>query len=245
MKKKIWTTILILLVLSISVFAQQGANDTGITDDKGSDVATPTLYAEKQPKLTGDDSNQTKEQTTEQEQTRNEAEQEQIRTQQRTEVQNQIQTQKQALDDELKGMSEKEQKVYRNQNTVREAVHALLAMENLTGGIGKNVSAIAREFNNSVQATIRAEERIETRSAFRRFFAGGDHDAAQELEAETQQNQERIQELKKLKDSCDCDEETQNMMQEQIQNMEQEQTRLKSLADKEKKSKGMFGWIWK
>ncbi|MCK9307901.1 MAG: hypothetical protein M0P17_10290, partial [Methanoculleus sp.] len=35
-----------------------------------------------------------------------------------------------------------------DRNRVRLAVHALLAAENRTGGIGQNVSAIAREVNN-------------------------------------------------------------------------------------------------
>ncbi|MFY1644910.1 hypothetical protein ACK11Z_14360, partial [Methanoculleus bourgensis] len=38
----------------------------------------------------------------------------------------------------------------RDQNQVRLAVHTLLAAENRTGGIGRNISVIAREFNNSV-----------------------------------------------------------------------------------------------
>ena len=72
-------------------------------------------------------------------------------------------------------------------------------MEDLAGGIGKNVSAIAKNFNNSVQATINAEAKIEKRSGFARFFAGGDHDAAEAIEAEVEQNKLRIQELKQLK----------------------------------------------
>ena len=75
-----------------------------------------------------------------------------------------IQQKQQAMNQELEGKKEKEQNVYQNQNQVRLAVHSLLAMENLVGGIGKNVSQIARQFNNSVQATIRAEEKIQTQT---------------------------------------------------------------------------------
>jgi hypothetical protein len=100
-------------------------------------------------------------------------------------------------------------------------------------------------FNNSVQATIRAEEKIQTKSGFARFFSGGDEKSAAEIEAQVTQNRERIQELTQLRDQCQCDEEVKAMMQEQIRNMEQEQTRLQELAQKEKKSKGLFGWIWK
>ncbi|MFH1106092.1 MAG: hypothetical protein V1731_02680, partial [Candidatus Aenigmatarchaeota archaeon] len=51
------------------------------------------------------------------------------------------------LNKEMERLENREQNVYKNQNKVRIAVHTLLAMENLTGGIGRNVSAIARDFN--------------------------------------------------------------------------------------------------
>lgn len=137
---------------------------------------------------------------------------------------------------------DEKRKVYENQNEVRAAVHAFLAMENMTG-IGKNVSAIAKEFDNSIMSTIRAEERINNRSRIKRFFAGGDEEAAKEIEAETEMNKERIEEIKKLKEQASEDEK--EVMNEQITEMEKEQTRLKELAQKEKKSKGLFGWIWK
>ena len=169
----------------------------------------------------------------------------QLKAQTKTQLQEMVQQKQQAMIQEIEGKSEKEQKVYQNQNQVRMAVHTLLAMEDLVGGIGKNVSQIARQFNNSVQATIIAEEKIQTRSRFRRFFAGGDKSSAEEIEQEVNQNRLRIQELKQLHEQCDCDDEIKAMMQEQIQSMEQEQNRLQELAQKEKKSKGMFGWLWK
>ncbi|MBN2459887.1 hypothetical protein JXB28_06405 [Candidatus Woesearchaeota archaeon] len=186
-------------------------------------------------------------------QTANQGEEQKIMVQQREQVRAQspeelgqmIQARQQEMSQEMSGKSEKEQKVLQNQNQVRLAVHALLAMEDLAGGIGPQVSEIARNFDNSVQATIRAEEKIQAKSGFARFFTGGDEKAAAELEREVSQNQQRIQELKQLKDSCDCGEEVKSMMQEQIQNMEQEQNRLQELSQKEQKSKGLFGWIWK
>ena len=78
-----------------------------------------------------------------------------------------------------------------------------------------------------------------------KFFAGGDEEAAEEIEQEVNRNQERIQELKRLMQECDCNEELKAMIQEHIQNMEQEQNRLQELAENEKNSKGIFGWLWK
>ena len=163
----------------------------------------------------------------------------------RESVQQRQQQMEQELQQQMAGKSEKVQNVYRNQNQVRLAVHALLEMKEELGGIGQQVSELAQGFDNSVQATLRAEEKIQTRSGFRRFFAGGDAEAADELEQEVNQNMQRIQEMKQLHADCDCGEEAKAMLQEQIQSMEQEQNRLQELAQQEMKSKGVFGWIWK
>ncbi|MEM4638076.1 MAG: hypothetical protein QXK76_03600 [Candidatus Woesearchaeota archaeon] len=163
---------------------------------------------------------------------------------QKESIKSKIQLRQNELEQELQKANSKQKEVLKNQNKVRLAVHTLLELENM-GGIGKNISAIAREFNNSVQSTIRAEERIMTKSAFARFFTGGDEKAAAELESEVLRNQERILKLKQLRDQCECDEETKALIQEQTRLMEQEQERLKELSQQAKKSKGILGWIWK
>ena len=86
----------------------------------------------------------------------------------------------------------------KNQNEVRIAVHTLLSMENRTGGIGQNISAIAREFNNSVNMSEKLEQKIQDRSGIMRVFLGGDRDAAGQLANITSQNQARIQKIQQL-----------------------------------------------
>jgi len=168
---------------------------------------------------------------------------EQLRARNVSELRVMIQEREREMEQEMANLGEVQQEIYRNQNRVRLAVHSLLAMENLTGGIGRNVSQIAREFNNSVQATIRAEERIQTRRGILRFFVGGDGEAAEEIEQEVNRNRERIQQLTQLRQQCNCSEEVQAMLQEKIQAMEQEQNRLQQLSQNEKQNRGIFGWI--
>ena len=156
-----------------------------------------------------------------------------------------IQQKKQQMDKEIEKTGNKKQQILKNQNRLRLAVHSLLAIENLTGGIGPQVREIARNFNNSVKTTITAEEKIQTRWGLTKFFFGGDAEAAEKIETEVNKNQQRIQKLKQLREQCNCSEEVKTMMQEQIQQMMQEQIRLKKLAQSEKKNKGIFGWLWK
>ncbi len=160
-----------------------------------------------------------------------------------TEAKEMVQQRKQEMNQEMQVLSNVQQKVYQNQNQVREAVHALVAIEDLAPGIGPQVSQIAHEFNNSVQATIIAEEKIQKRNVFVKFFMGGEKNAAEDMERELNQNQQRIQELKRLREECACGEEIKVMIQEQVQNIEQEQVRLQQLANKEKSAQGVFGWI--
>lgn len=160
------------------------------------------------------------------------------------ELKQMIQERKQEMDQEAQSLGENQKKVYQNQNEVRLAVHSLLAMEDLVGGIGQQVSQIAREFDNSVQSTIKAEEKIQTKNHFIKFFTGGDDESAGLIEQEVNRNQERIEQLKELLAECDCDEELKEIIQEQIVNIEQEQNRLQQLAESEQEYKGLFDWLF-
>jgi hypothetical protein len=163
----------------------------------------------------------------------------------RNELQLRIEQKQREQDRELANMTAPEQAVQRNRNAVRLAVHTFLSLGEVDGGIGQNLSAIARNYNNSVQASVRAEERIESRSGFVRFFAGGDEEAAAELERLRLQNQERIREMNSLIGECECDQETKALLREQLMNMEGEQVRLQQIVVRENADMGLFGWIWK
>lgn len=169
----------------------------------------------------------------------------QIKAKDTEELKQMIQQKQQEMEQERARAGGIEGKVFQNQNSVRLAVHSLLAMEDLVGGIGPQVRLVAREFNNSVQATIKAEEKIQKRSKIKKFFLGGDEEAAAELESEIESNKLRIQQLKQLKEQCGCGSEVKELFMEQMQNMELEQERLGQLVKEEKDSKGLFGWMFR
>lgn len=129
-----------------------------------------------------------------------------------------------------------------DRDRVRLAVHALLGAGNQTGGIGENVSAIAREINNSVEKTVRAEEQIRARHAFMRFLFGGDAEAARLIEEEAQRNRERTAELGYLIGNSTCDDATRTMLQKQARTIEQGQDRLRTLASEEMQVRSLFSW---
>jgi|GEM_PF-2797217 len=145
------------------------------------------------------------------------------------------------LDEEAAKMGGKKEKVYKKQNRVRAAVHSLLAMEGMAGGIGPEVSKIAREFNNSCKKTTDAEVKIEERSKMREIFMGGDEKAAEEIEVEVQKNRTLLERLKDLRNQAPSGD-VKVVMDEQIQVITEENDRLKELAEKEKKLRGLFNW---
>jgi len=133
----------------------------------------------------------------------------------------------------------------KNHNEVRIAVHTLLSLEDRTGGIGQNISALAREFNNSVSMSEQLEKKIQDRTGIMRIFVGGDRDAAGQLANITSQNQARIQKIQQLIATATLDPEVRAFLEEQLQAMQNEETRLEQLATREQQDRGLFGWFVK
>jgi hypothetical protein len=136
-------------------------------------------------------------------------------------------------------------KEFKNQNIVRERVMSLLALRNMTedSGIGQQVAEVAREFDNSINKTQAAEERINSRGWVERLLTGGDDKAADEIETEVTDNRARIAQLKELRKGTS--EEIGQFIDEQLKELDVEQNRLQGLAQREKESKGIFGWLYK
>ncbi len=148
-----------------------------------------------------------------------------------------------SLNATLRNVSLEQRERVQNENEVRLSVSTLLEMENLSGNIGRNVSAIAREFNATAVSAWTFEERIRNRNTFTRLLYGGDRDAALQITNLTAQNQARIQEMNQLMSNATLDPEVRAMMEEQIRIMEKEQERLEQLSQHEQDDRGFFGWF--
>jgi hypothetical protein len=151
-----------------------------------------------------------------------------------------IQNNEDKLNEEINSMNKNQKIIYENQNKVRNSIYSLLSMENLIPNIGILVSDIARQLNGSVQKIIIAEEKIQKRNFFVRFFLGGDKKSADEIETELKLNEKRISDLETLKLRCECSGEIKNIFEQQIQIIKEEQNRLQRLIDSEKSSNGLF-----
>ncbi len=153
-----------------------------------------------------------------------------------------IQTRSGQLDQEVATSTASEQETIKNQNRVRLAVNTMLSAQTLLGGIGLQVSNIAKQIDNSLQVTVNAEDRIQNRSALARIFMGGDSANANAIKQEVEQNQTRIQQLTQLINQANVSSDVKTVLQAQIQNMTAEQTRLQNLANQQLGQWGIFSW---
>lgn len=153
-----------------------------------------------------------------------------------------IEERRQELEDEETSTTEKNKDIVENANEVRLAVHALLSSKELLGGIGEQVSEIAKQMNDSVATTTSAEAKIESRSFLVKLFFGGDKETAKVISKEAERNQKSIEKLTELLDQATLSVDFQAALKAQITAIQDAQARLQALAEKEQEMWGLFSW---
>jgi len=130
----------------------------------------------------------------------------------------------------------------KNTNKVRIATNSLVVSKNLLGGIGQQVSEIAKKVSDSVATTTVAEAKIQSRGFFTRLFFGGDSVAAKVINEEVSQNQQHIDQLAQLLGQANISSDIKTTLDEQISALKDAQARLQDLARKEQKMWGLLSW---
>lgn len=153
-----------------------------------------------------------------------------------------IEKRKHELEQEVASSSPEHKNIVENANEVRLAVHSLLSSKELLGGIGQQVSEVAKQMNDSVATTTDVEAKIQSRSFLTRLFFGGDKTSAEVIAQEAAQNQKRIAVLTELLGQATISADMQAVLKEQISALQVAQTHLQDLADKEKSAWGLFSW---
>lgn len=158
------------------------------------------------------------------------------------ELKQKIEERKRELEDEEASTTPRFKNVMKNANEVRLAVHTLLASKDLLGGIGQQVSEIAKRMNDSVATTTNAEAQIESRSFLSKIFFGGDKRAAEAISKEAKRNQESIAKLTELLNEANLSADFQAAIEAQITALKEAQTRFQTLAEREQRTWGIFSW---
>ncbi len=156
-----------------------------------------------------------------------------------------VESERERLSASLEGLTGDEREIRTHGNAISIAVHALLESENLTGGIGGEVSTIAREFNNSIKTREQLELRLKNRNAVLRFLFGGDEVTAKAMENVLDATSDGLSNLRALKAACNCSQEIKTEIQYQIDALQTEQDRQDQFVRREMADKGLFGWLYK
>ena len=109
--------------------------------------------------------------------------------------------------------------------------------------IKKELKNISSDLNFSSIGLIQAQKKIERRRFLVRLFVGGDRKAAKAIKQRTIHIQNKLQRLEQLKEKVPDN--IRPLIEEHISALNEEVDRLEKLADKEEKSKGLLGWLFR
>lgn len=153
-----------------------------------------------------------------------------------------IESREKELDQDEVSTTSEDRDIVKNTNPVRLAVHAFLNSRELLGGIGQQVSEIAKKMNDSNATTTRMEIKMHSRGFLTRLFFGGDKDSAEIISQMVKRNQELIENLTTILDQANISADMRVTLNVQIKALEDAQTRLMNLSTKERRSWGIFSW---
>lgn len=173
-----------------------------------------------------------------------------------TQVQNrlEVQTQNQGEEGQLRVNTQNEVKqqvgANRSENArqhmsdVAKAVQGYLSTGNKTGGIGQQVSEIAKQQEQAQDQIGQALDKIENRKGILKTILGPNFGAVDDMKKFMEQNKLRIQQLQTLKNQ------TQNQgddtqLQEMIQSMIEQNTALQNIVTAEEALGSPLGWLIK
>jgi len=157
-------------------------------------------------------------------------------------VQNQIKNQEQLQQQNqvLEGKVNLEQ----HRNAVADFVQGLLEVAEKEEKIGQQVKVIAQQQNQSVDTTVQAMEKVQTRSKIKTFLLGSDYKNLGALRSEMVQTRNRLEQLNKLMENVQ-NEGDRTELQNQIQTLEQEQVKIESFIKVQEDKFSLFGWLVK
>ncbi|MGE5041697.1 MAG: hypothetical protein ACM3IJ_02230 [Candidatus Levyibacteriota bacterium] len=154
-----------------------------------------------------------------------------------------LRDQEQVMDKDRDRLQEKDKIMQQDQDRTMLGAKVLIQAREDNNELDSQVENLATQVKNTIQNTLKLEQQIRDRNFLMRLFWGGDKKTGQELYQITTQNKDRIREMERLVESCNCNEETKNLLREQLRIMDQEQMRLNNMAQEEIRKKGLFSWF--
>ena len=129
-------------------------------------------------------------------------------------------------------------------SVVAQTVEELLTTQEARGGIGQEISAVAKE-QKQAQGEIEDEfDKLDARKGWVKKLFGPDYKAIKNLKRQTEKNQLRIQQLEQLQTKVGSRAE-QTQIQEAVQAFVGQNTALEEQIQAEEKVGSLLGWLLK
>jgi len=171
--------------------------------------------------------------------------------------QNEVQTQNQGEDSQIqtstqeqeskettKSASPRSETARENMSIVSQKVEELLTTRKEKGGIGEQVSQIAKE-QKQAQDQIQTElGKVDSRKGLLKLLIGPNYQALKNMQKQMEQNQLRIQQLEQLQTQLTNQGDI-TVVQETIQVLTEQNTALQDRVTLEKQSGSLLGWLFK
>ena len=123
------------------------------------------------------------------------------------------------------------------------AEELIFVLGQLEGGIGDQISAIAREHVRDHEQASEALDEAEGRSSFARFFIGPNYSRLKEAKQTVEQNRSRIQQIRQQINLATNDEITKIRLIEELSQMEMQDLALGEQIGSFEGGFSLFGWL--
>jgi len=146
--------------------------------------------------------------------------------------------------DQPKSVSPRSETARRHMSVVSQKVEELLTTQGAKGGIGQQISAVARE-QQQAQEEIEGElDGLEARRGWVKKLFGPNHKAIRNLRQQMEQNQLRVQQLTQLQNQV-ANQADKTQLREAIQVLVEQNAALEERIQTEEQTGSLFGWLFK
>jgi hypothetical protein len=139
--------------------------------------------------------------------------------------------------------SSRSEEALQHMSEVAKKVQELLTTVGAKGGIGQQVSEVAKEQNDEQQATRDSIDKIDSRSGLLKALIGPNFKELGNIRAQIARTDDRIQKLNQLKDQFAGDAATQKLIGDTVTALQTQLASLENKVQTEESSPSLFGWL--
>ncbi len=143
-----------------------------------------------------------------------------------------------------KSVSSRSEIARQHMSVVAETVEELLTTQGAKGGIGQQISEVARQQQQAQEDIEEQVDKLEARRGLMKKLFGPDYKAIKNLNRQMGRNQLRIQQLEQLQTQV-TNQADQTQIQGTVQAMVEQNTVLQEQVRAEEQVGSLFGWLFK